>query len=39
MALVVKDLPANGGDLRDMSSIPGLVRSSGGGNDNPLQYS
>ena len=32
-------LPANEGDLRDTSSIPGLGRSSGEGNGNPLQYS
>ena len=38
MALVVKNLTANTGDVRDMSSIPGLGRSSGGGNDNPFQY-
>ena len=33
---VVKNLPANAGD---MGSIPGLGRSLGGGNGNPLQYS
>ena len=27
------------GDIRDMSSIPGSGRSSGGGYGNPLQYS
>ena len=27
MVLVVKNLPANAGDIRDMSSIPGLGRS------------
>ena len=32
-------LPANAGDLRDTGSIPGLGRSSGGGNGNPFQYS
>ena len=32
----VKNPPANAGD---MSSIPGLERSLGEGNDNPLQYS
>ena len=37
--LVVKNLPANAGDERDLGSIPGLGRSPGGGNDNPLQYS
>ena len=39
MALVVKNLPANAGDIRDAGSIPGLGRSPGGGHDNPLQYS
>ena len=37
--LVVKDLPANAGDARDMGSIPGLIRSPGRGNGNPFQYS
>ena len=32
---VVNNLPANAGDLR---SIPGLLRSPGEGNGNPLQY-
>ena len=36
---MVKNLPANAGDSRDGSSIPGLGRSPGGGHDNPLQYS
>jgi len=36
---VVKNLPANAGDVRDMGSIPGLGRSSGGGHGNPLQFS
>ena len=36
---VVKNLPANAGGARDLGSIPGLARSSGGGNDNPLHYS
>ena len=31
MALVGKNLPANAGDVRDVSSIPGLRRSPGGG--------
>ena len=31
MAPVVKNLPANAGDVRDVSSIPGLGRSPGGG--------
>ena len=36
---VVKNLPANAGDAGDMGSIPGLGRSPGGGDGNPLQYS
>ena len=39
---VVKNLPANAGnsrDVGDVGSIPGLGRSLGGGNGNPLQYS
>ena len=36
---MVKNLPANAGDLRDVGSIPGLGRSSGEGNGNPVQYS
>ena len=36
---MVKNPPANGGDERDSGSIPGLGRSSGEGNGNPLQYS
>ena len=39
VALVVKNLPVNAGDIRDMGSIPRLGRSPGGGNGNPLQYS
>ena len=38
MVLVVKNLPANSGDIRDVSSVP-ESRSPGGGNGNPLQYS
>ena len=37
--LVIKNLPANAADAGDMGSIPGLGRSPGGGNGNPLQYS
>ena len=33
--LVVKNLPANSGYIRDMGSIPGLGRSPGGGHGNP----
>ena len=39
MVLVVKNLPANAGDIKDVGSIPGSGRSSGEGNDYPLQYS
>ena len=40
MALVVKNPPANAGDLRDSSSMPGWGRCPpGGGHGNPLQYS
>ena len=39
MALLVKGLPANAGDIRDADSIPGSGRSLGGGNGNPLQCS
>ena len=36
---MVKNPPANAGDVRDSSSIPGSGRSPGGGNGTPLQYS
>ena len=36
---LVKNPPANAGDAGDAGSIPGLGRSPGGGNGNPLQYS
>ena len=39
VALVVKNLPANAGDVGGMGSIPGSGRSPGGGHSNPLQYS
>ena len=40
MALVVKNLPSNAGDVRDAGSIPGAGRSpGGGGHGNPVQYS
>ena len=39
VVLVVKKPPANAGDIRNASSIPGSGRSPGGGHDNPLlQY-
>ena len=39
VVLVVKNLPANAGDERDVGSILGSGRSPGGENGNPLQYS
>ena len=36
---VIKNLPANAGDLRDAGWIPGSGRSPGEGNSNSLQYS
>ena len=38
VALAVKNLAANAGDITDVGSIPRLVRSPGGGHGNPLQY-
>ena len=38
MVLVVKNLPANEGDIREAGSVPGLGRSPGEGHSNPLQY-
>ena len=39
VALVVKNPPANAGDITDAGSNPGPGRSPGGGRGNPLQYS
>ena len=39
MALEIKNLSVNVGDIRDVGSIPGSGRSPGGGYGNPLQYS
>ena len=36
---MIKNPPANAGDIRDSGSIPGSGRSPGGGHGNPLQYS
>ena len=36
---MVKNLPANAGDTRDVGSIPGLGRFPGGGNSNLLEHS
>ena len=38
-ALVVKNLTANTGHIKEEGSIPGLGRFPGGGHGNPLQYS
>ena len=38
VVLVVKNAPANAGDVRDVGLIPGWGRSPGG-HGNPLQYS
>ena len=39
MALVVKNLPASTGEVKDAGSVRGSGRSPGGGNGNLLQYS
>ena len=39
LAQTEKNPPANAGDLREVGSIPGLGRSHGEGNGNPLHYS
>ena len=39
VALVVKNPPADAGDIRDVGSTPGLGRYPGGVHGNPLQYS
>ena len=39
VVLVMKNLPADAGDIRDLVSTPGSGRSPGRGNGNPLQYS
>ena len=36
---MVKNLPANIGNARDVGSIPWVGRSSGEGSGNPVQYS
>ena len=35
---MVKNPPANAGDMKDVSLISGSGRSPGGGHDNPFQY-
>ena len=39
VVLVVKNTPSSAGNVRDLGLIPGLGRSPGEGNGNPLQYS
>ena len=39
VVLVVKNPPANAGNIKDVGLIPGSGRSPGGGHGNPLQYS
>ena len=39
MTLVIKNLPASAGDIRNAVSIPGSRRSPAGGHGNSLQYS
>ena len=39
VVLIIKNPPASAGDSGDTVSIPGLGRSCGEGNGNPLQYS
>ena len=39
VALVVKNLPADAGDIRDAGLIPGVGMSPGEGHGNPPQYS
>ena len=39
VVLVVKNLPASAGDVRNADSIPGLGRPQGEAHGNPLQYS
>ena len=39
VVLIVKNPPANAGDIRNSASTSGLGRSPGGGHNNPVQYS
>ena len=36
---MVKNMPVNVGDIRDVGVVPGLERSPGEGHSNPLHYS
>ena len=38
MVPVIKNTPANAADISNAGLIPGLGRSPGGGNGNPVQY-
>ena len=38
VTLMIKNPPANAGDIRDIGSTPGSGRSPGGGHGDPLQY-
>ena len=38
VVLVVKNMPANAGDITDLGSIPGSEKSPGGGSGNPIYY-
>ena len=39
VVLVIKNLPASAGNVRQTGLVPGLGGSPGGGHSNPLQYS
>ena len=39
VVLVVKNLPANARNVKDVGSIPGSGKAPGGGRGDPLQYS
>jgi len=39
VALLIKNLPANAGDVRDAGLVPGSGRFPGEGSGTPLQYS
>ena len=39
MTSVVKNMPVNAGDIRDIGSVSGLGKSPGAGHGNPLQCS
>ena len=39
VALMVRNVPANAGDIRDAGSVPGSEREPGGGHSNPPEHS